>query len=130
MCVCVRVCGYVATYHHVERIHRLEASDQGCYKGVSRDFGEDVALVPDMLDLLETDDYKERISSSTPLAVLGSCVPSTLRRTFKAKILFSSPGLAFFNRTSQTRAKVPGAESANGWQCGRTCRHANRFRAS
>jgi hypothetical protein len=34
----------------------LEAGDHGGYERMSRDFGEDVALVPDVLDLLETDD--------------------------------------------------------------------------
>jgi hypothetical protein len=30
---------------------------------MSRDFGEDVALVPDVLDLLETDDWAMAVSS-------------------------------------------------------------------
>ena len=47
MCLCV------ATYHHVERVERLEAGDHGCYKRVSCDFGKHVALVPDVLDLRE-----------------------------------------------------------------------------
>jgi hypothetical protein len=34
----------------------LEAGDHGRYEGVAGDFGEDIALVPDVLDLLETDD--------------------------------------------------------------------------
>lgn len=44
------------TYYHVEGVERLEASDHGGDEGVSRDFGEDVALVADVFDLLETDD--------------------------------------------------------------------------
>jgi hypothetical protein len=45
----------VTTYHHVEGIQRLEAGDHGGYERVASDFGEDIALVPDVLDLLETD---------------------------------------------------------------------------
>jgi hypothetical protein len=51
--VYVGVC--VATYHHVERVERLEAGDHGRYKRVSCDFGKHIALVPDVLDLLEAD---------------------------------------------------------------------------
>ena len=42
-------------YHHVERIHGLEAGDHGRNEGVSGHFGEDVALVPDVFDLFEAD---------------------------------------------------------------------------
>jgi hypothetical protein len=34
----------------------LEAGDHGGDEGVSRDGGEHIALVPDVLDLLETND--------------------------------------------------------------------------
>jgi hypothetical protein len=49
------VTGGAATYHHVERFQRLKAGDHGRYERVARDLGEDIALVPDVLDLLQTD---------------------------------------------------------------------------
>jgi len=41
---------------HVQRVERLEAGDHGGYEGMSCDFGEHIALVANVLDLLETDD--------------------------------------------------------------------------
>jgi hypothetical protein len=44
-----------AAYHHVEGVQRLEARHHGRDEGVPRDLGEHVALVADVLDLLEAD---------------------------------------------------------------------------
>jgi hypothetical protein len=36
----------------------LEAGDHGGYERVASNFGKDIALVPDVLDLLEADDWE------------------------------------------------------------------------
>jgi hypothetical protein len=94
----------VTTYHHVEGIQRLEASDHGGYERVAGNFGKDIALVADMLDLLEPDDWE---TSAVKAHSVDQDAPSTLRRILSAKTLFSSPAFASFNRTSHTRANVP-----------------------
>ena len=43
-------------YQHVQRVVVLEAGDHGGDEGVPRDGGEHIALVADVLDLLEADD--------------------------------------------------------------------------
>jgi hypothetical protein len=53
-----RPCRQTAAYHHVERVQRLEARHHGRDEGVPRDLGEHVALVADVLDLLEADDIR------------------------------------------------------------------------
>lgn len=40
-------------YHHVQGIQGLEARNHGGYEGVARHFGENVALIAHMFDLLE-----------------------------------------------------------------------------
>lgn len=42
----------VAAYHHIQRIKRLKACDHGCYERVPCNFGEDIAFVANMFDLL------------------------------------------------------------------------------
>lgn len=79
---------------------------------MSCDFGKDIALVADMLDLLETDNLSELDEQLDRRNGRGTNIPSTLRRIFRAKTLFSSPAFASFNRTSHTRAKVPDVASA------------------